>query len=380
MILMPWKFHNPTQIHFADGAVESLPLIVAGLAVERPIVVTTAGMMKRGLGTHLGRLFPSRSIPIVDHVNSNPSLTQLLSLKDICAAHQPDCIIAWGGGSVIDAAKVISSCLAAPTTWNLESALLHGQAWHGQQLIPVIAIPTTAGTGAEVTPFATVWDTEQQKKLSLAHPSMFPIVAIVDPQQLDGSPVDVLVSCGLDAISQAFESYWNRHATPITDRLALQSLEHSLPIFENLVSASPSVNDFTHIAEASLLAGICISQTRTALAHALSYPMTARFGVPHGLACGITLPAILRFNEEADSENKLLRLSQQLGHNSVESFAMKLDQLLQNAGTKSLMKRYIPQTDAILPFASEMVYPGRSDNNMRTAVVQDIEQILIRSL
>lgn len=377
---MSWKFYNPTQIHFAENAITTLPEIVAGLGAKKPLVLTTAGMVRRGLSQTIAQLFGARDVPIVDQVSSNPSIKQMQSLTALCASHQADAIIAWGGGSVIDAAKVLSACLAAPDSWSLENALLQGLAWHGQPMVPVIAIPTTAGTGAEVTPFATVWDTDRQKKLSLAHSDLFPRVAVVDPQLLHGSPADVLVSCGLDAISQALESYWNRNATPVTDLLAVESLQHSLPVIRSLSGSAPSASDFCHMAEASLLAGICISQSRTALAHAMSYPMTARFGVPHGLACGITLPAILRFNQVADSGGKLERLASILGYDSVEEFAQSLAQILDATGARNMMRIYVTRPEDVTPFASEMVYPGRSDNNLRAATVEEIQTILMHSI
>lgn len=373
---MSWSFHNPTRVIFGAGAVSMLQKQIESVGAKRPLVLTTSGMVHRGLKSKIDEIAPTNSWSIVDGIGSNPTLLDTEKLVEQCRTHNPDLIIAWGGGSVIDSAKVISAVLVAPSHWSLRASLVQSLPWHGMNVIPVIAIPTTAGTGAEVTPFATIWDSENRKKLSFANQAIFPRIAIVDPELLKGSPIDVLRSCGLDALCQALESIWNRNATPATDAWAQRATTLAMSALPGLLSAQPSELDFEQIAQASLLAGLCISQTRTALAHAMSYPMTARFGVPHGLACGITLPAIMRFNSEADSENRIHKTAQLNGFENPNAWAAALDDLLASTGAKSSLLAYIPRADMIIPFASEMLHPGRSDNNLRAAQMEDIVQIL----
>lgn len=134
------------------------------------------------------------------------------------------------------------------------------------------------------------------------------------------------------------------------------------------------------MAQASYLAGLSISQTRTAIAHAMSYPMIANFGVQHGLACGITLPALLRFNADVFGVVKMQGLVGELGIQTISDFGIQLENLLPTTKVKKYIHAYMNDVSLILPFASEMVYPGRSDNNIRSASVSEIEKILQQSL
>jgi alcohol dehydrogenase len=131
--------------------------------------------------------------------------------------------------------------------------------------------------------------------------------------------------------------------------------------------------------EASLLSGLAISQTRTALAHAISYPLTAHLGVPHGLACGFTLPALLAFNSKED-DGRLLALARQLGFSEIDAFHEGLDELLARLEVPAMMRRYVSSRAAALAFVPEMFTPGRSNNNLRTASASDVEGLLEASL
>jgi alcohol dehydrogenase len=127
--------------------------------------------------------------------------------------------------------------------------------------------------------------------------------------------------------------------------------------------------------EASLLAGLAIARTRTALAHSMSYPITARYGVPHGLACGFTLPAILEFNA-AEDDGRLADIASHLGLASTHALREALRQLLQSLGVTQALRQYIPSRAALLDLAPRMLTPGRADNNLRAATTEDVRQIL----
>ena len=162
------------------------------------------------------------------------------------------------------------------------------------EAIPLIAVPTTAGTGSEVTSWATVWDTEAAKKYSLARPDLFPTDAVVDPGLMVGMPRDLTISTGLDALSHALESLWNVNANPVSTSFAVTAAREVLetlgPLAQDL--GNPTLRD--RMARAATMAGLAFSNTRTALAHSLSYPITLHHGVPHGIACSFTLPGVMR--------------------------------------------------------------------------------------
>jgi alcohol dehydrogenase len=160
--------------------------------------------------------------------------------------------------------------------------------------IPLIAVPTTAGTGSEVTSWATVWDTENAKKYSLARSDLYPTHAVIDPELMRSLPLDQTISTGLDALSHALESIWNINLNPVSANFAVSAAKS---VMQHLVPLSKNLDDLvlrTHMAEAATTAGLAFSNTRTALAHSLSYPVTLHHGVPHGVACSFMLPDVMR--------------------------------------------------------------------------------------
>jgi alcohol dehydrogenase len=160
----------------------------------------------------------------------------------------------------------------------------------------MVAIPTTSGTGSEVTPFATVWDHEQHKKYSLAGEWVYPDVALLDASlTLTLSEEDTLYPA-LDAISHALESLWNKNCTPVSRAFAFQALVLSNKALPLVIKEPNNLNARRDLQNASVLSGLAISQTRTAIAHSISYPITSRLGVPHGLACSFILPKLLEIN------------------------------------------------------------------------------------
>jgi alcohol dehydrogenase len=195
-----------------------------------------------------------------------------------------------GGGSVIDTAKV-AACLLAEPSLNLKDLLID-PVGSPRPRIYLIAIPTTAGTGAEVTPFATVWDRGVEKKYSVIN--VAPDVAILDPGLTLSLPRQETIYTALDALSHALESLWNKNRTPESAVYAQESIEEICQALPQVLSAPGNYPARQQLQIAATLAGIAISQTRTAIAHAISYSLTAKYGVPHGLACSFTLAAIMR--------------------------------------------------------------------------------------
>jgi len=292
----------------------------------------------------------------------------------------PDCIVALGGGSSIDTAKGLARLLSQPAGATLAAHFRDGIAFDGGvAALPVVAIPTTAGTGAEVTPFGTIWDFGLGKKYSVTGADLYPAVAVLDPELTLDLPEDVTISSGLDAVSHALESTWNRNASPITLGLATKSLQFSLPALERLRADLRDIEARGAMMQASLLAGLAISQTRTALAHSISYPLTTTFNLPHGIACSFTLPALMEFNAEVD-DGRLLDLARATGHEDVDAFARRLRRTMRDAGVSALFRKYVEDSNACLDLVGDMFTPGRADNNMRSASVADVAQLLASSL
>jgi alcohol dehydrogenase len=371
-----WDMLATPRIVFGSGGVDDLPSIVAG---KRVLLVTSQGFTKRGVTQRISTAFGARLAGVMDRVGSNPDLDQINDEVSALKALQADALVAIGGGSAIDAAKALSVALAAPDGWTLRQHFDAGVPMPDVPFIPIYAVATTAGTGAEVTPFGTLWDRRNLKKLSIAHPRVLPKVAILDPSLTVSLPDDVTVSTGLDAISQGLESIWNLYATPVTMAWAIQSLRLSLPALPKLVKDPTNIALRSDMLAASMLAGLAIAHSRTALAHSMSYPLTSHFDVPHGLACSFTLPAILAFSAEAD-DGRLADAAQQLGFSSVQELELALGKLLRDLDMRKRLEAYVANLPDMLKVSSEMYLPARAGNLMRNADLSAIRKILETSI
>lgn len=289
-----WRYRNPVDVKFGAGVFDTLGTLLAGRAY---CLVTYDDANGGGVFADLARRVTAMAgAPAVTVRNIGPN-PDFVGLADSCrtyanATRPVEAIVALGGGSVMDAAKVLA---AASGDFNrVRRHLETGK--DGEQLgrTPIIAIPTTAGTGSEVTSWATVWDTGAMKKYSLARETLYPEIALVDPFLTVGLARAVTISTGLDALSHALESIWNVNANPVSGALAEVAAREVLDALPLLADDLGSRELRTRLARASLFAGLAFSNTHTALAHALSYHLTLHHGVPHGIACSFSLPMVMR--------------------------------------------------------------------------------------
>jgi alcohol dehydrogenase len=190
-------------------------------------------------------------------------------------------------------------------------------------------VPTTAGTGSEVTSWATVWDTENKKKYSLARPNLYPESAIIDPRLMLGVPKGLTVSTGLDALSHALESIWDVNSNPVSTNHAVFAAREVIECLPRLSRDIDNLELRSRMARASLFAGLAFSNTKTALAHSLSYHLTLHHGVVHGIACSFSLPAVMRsvIGRSADCDAALSRIFGSDLEASVDRLAATLTQL-----------------------------------------------------
>lgn len=284
-----WTYENPVKICFGNGALESVCDIIDG----RPFCLVTYD--ESYFNTLVLRLVASAGKPalIVNNITPNPDFNTLVESCRLFAESASDdmVIVAIGGGSVIDAAKVLAASNNGfePVRSYLET----GKGENQLGAYPIIAIPTTAGTGSEVTQWATVWDTDSQIKYSLSRHTLYPTYAIVDPELMLELPKAFTISTGLDALSHALESIWNRNSNPVSANHAVFAATEIITILPKLAGDLGNIELRSRIARASLFAGLAFSNTKTALAHSVSYPITLKYKVPHGLACSFSLPMVL---------------------------------------------------------------------------------------
>ncbi len=229
----------------------------------------------------------------------NPKLVDVEKGLALCQAAPPDLVIAVGGGTAIDMAKMIAIFAEADQS-PLE--YVEGRAKLEAKTIPLIALPTTAGSGSQATHFSAVY--VEKTKYSVAHPSMLPDVALVDPDFLNALPKHVAAASGLDALNQGIESFWSIHATDASRVKAQEAIKLA---WAHLPAMVLHRDDDARLAmaQAAHLAGEAINVTKTTAPHAISYPITAHFGVPHGHAVGLVLPGILAYNAGVQEEDCL---------------------------------------------------------------------------
>ncbi len=363
--LVLWRHHQPLSI---TGGQDALAMLTTCLPSSGNIlIVTSAGFTRRGATQRLAQLIGPDRVLVCDTISPNPELDRLDALalryrdQDIAA------LVAIGGGSALDAGKVLGVTLKARGATPLDRHFRQGLSGDWTARIPVIAIPTTSGTGAEATPFATVWDSRTKKKHSLAHDHVLPTHALLVPELTLELPRRETLHSGLDAISHALESLWNRNRTPVSAAYAWHALALAGEALPVVLEQPQNLAMRTRMQQAGLLAGMAISQTRTAIAHAISYPLTIHFGVPHGLACGFTLSALI--------ERQMQFLA-----DSREALAMRTVQTVLNSlRLPEEMRHYVVEADVVGCLA-EMFHPERATNFITEMREAYVEEILRKSL
>jgi phosphonate metabolism-associated iron-containing alcohol dehydrogenase len=287
-----WQYHNPVAVHFGAGCIDGLPRLLAG---RRATLVTFPEAAGLGLTSRLERLLGRSLVAIVDRTQPNPDVDGLADLyRDFWARPDPgEILIAVGGGSVLDTAKALMVGTADGSFEALIALLATGGPFTPHRIKPLIAIPTTAGTGSEVTPWATIWDRGAGKKYSLHLRETWAEAALVDPALTLSLPAGATLAAGLDALSHALESIWNVNANPVSDTHAVTAARAALATLPALVGDLGNLELRRRMSLAALQAGLAFSNTKTALAHSISYDMTLRHGLPHGIACSFTLPIVL---------------------------------------------------------------------------------------
>lgn len=373
--MQPWSFHNPVNVHF--GA-QCRKVLTEKLAGQRLLVVTTArGRAQFTADPILGSM--QADLTWVDTISPNPGLIETQALIDMGSGQTFNAVLAFGGGSAMDAAKALAAALTPSLACRDLATLITQPSTHlDQALLPIHAVSTTSGTGAEVTPFATIWDHENRRKLSLASPRLFPQTAVVDPELTYSLPKEATLSTGLDALNQAFESVWNRNRTPMTTLLAARAIGMAMKAIPRLYRSLEDHSARAMIAEASLLSGMSISQTRTAICHAMSYPLTAHFGISHGMACAFTMGAVAE-QVLKNSPGPLVEVAALCGQEDAAALVADLHALLDYLDVSSRCRALLPEAGEVLALRGEMQTPGRSDNFILTIDHDELCRIIEKS-
>ncbi len=287
-------FRTTKRILFGLGAVEKTGTEAQLLKAKKVLIVTDPGVIQAGLLQHVEKSLQSAGLPfaIFDGVEADPRIEVVEKSVEKAKKEGIDLIIGFGGGSSLDIAKITS--IMVTNQGKIDS--FFGVDLVPNSGLPVMLIPTTAGTGSEVTPIAILSDTREKLKKGIVSPTLFPEVAIVDPKLTVGLPPSVTAFTGMDALTHAIEAYASINATGLSDLLAFRAMEllsknirMAFAHGENLVARS-------NMMEGSLLAGIAFANAGVGAVHAFAYPLGGEFHLAHGLTNTLMLPYLMRYN------------------------------------------------------------------------------------
>ncbi|MBL0722120.1 MAG: phosphonoacetaldehyde reductase [Sulfurovum sp.] len=284
-----FTYYMPTKIVYANNSLEDIDKYING---RKTILVSSRGFEKRGLIQKI-KSMTNYIVDVIVDVKSHPEFKDLEKLYEQIDKNKFELIVAVGGGSVLDASKFFSVYHKKRDARLVTDMIKSKVSKTNYKTLPIISIPTTSGTGSEITPWATIWDMDEKKKYSLHLGDLFSEVAIYDPVLTLSVPLDITIQTGLDTLSHALESIWNKNASPITINYAVKSAKL---VMDNLVLLCNNLDSLKYrdnMMRACMYAGLAFSNTQTAIAHAMSYYITAHKGINHGIACSFTLPMLI---------------------------------------------------------------------------------------
>lgn len=376
------QYYNPVSLHVGAESVEALASVLTARHrdARRVLLLTRGGQAEQHEGLR-GLMDALRGKEVVrkELQLANPDLTDMLALLKELGGFDFDLIVAVGGGSVLDAAKSLSAMhrMELHTIEALRSAVTEGMYREQERMTPWIGIPTTSGTGSEVTSWATLWDSELGCKYSVADERLYAEAALILPELTVSMPLRLSAVTGLDALCHAAEAYWAVRTNPISRGYALQAIERIRSSLPRLKDDPDDLGVRRQLSLGSLFAGLAFSNTKTTACHSISYPLTLQYGIEHGVAASLTLAEVLKINLAAvEDPEPLLRAFGAKDPDEVQRF---LFELYRHYGIPSRLSQYGADAASIPAIADRAYTKGRMDNNPVTIEKERVEDIL-RSL
>ena len=318
-----FTFSIPQKIIVGKGALEKVGQISVDLDGKHAFIISGPNLEKMGIVSKVEGLLNEVSIDADSYTNieANPSVTTVEKAAKAFIESKADYIVALGGGSPLDVAKAV----AVVAKYGGSITDYEGAHKVPGKVIPMIAIPTTAGTGSEVTAFSVITDHIRDYKLTVFSYELIPNYAILDPNLIMTTPASVAAACGIDAFIHAEESYISRDASPFTEAMSEKAMELIGRSIRAFVADRENQKAAEDMLVGSLFAGIAFSWARLGNVHAMSHPVSAYFDVPHGVANGILLPTIVNYNSSVD-EGKYLKIYNYISEEPVtkEQFQPKM--------------------------------------------------------
>ena len=291
-----YDFFCPVRLMAGEQALEQLPDELMALGARRPLLLTDKGVGGSGLATLLANVLAEGGLPVAAIWDEIPADSSTAVVERIATRWRElgcDSLVALGGGSVIDTAKAVNILVTLGGELLLDHA---GAGCLTRPLNPLAAVPTTAGTGSEVTLVAVIRDEGSGRKVPFTSPFLLPQLAVLDPRLTRGLPLPITAATAMDAMTHAIEAFIGNAKNPVSDALALMAVEKIAYALPQVLSNPQDKRLRLQLAEGSTLAGMAFSNSMVGLVHALGHSLGARCHLPHGLCMNLFLPTVLDYN------------------------------------------------------------------------------------
>lgn len=371
-----FSFSIPQDIIVGKGSLAKLPEVAKKLGGSHGFIISGPHLNKMGIVRSCADALESVGIKVDAYTETegNPSVETVDKATNAFKESGADFIIALGGGSPMDVAKAVG----VVAKYGGSITEYEGGGKVPGDIIPLIAIPTTAGTGSEVTAFSVITDHSRNYKLTVFSYKLIPSYAILDPNLLTTAPVSVAAACGIDALVHALEAYISKDASPFSDAMAEKALELIGKNIRRYVADRTDIEAAEGMLAGSLFAGIAFSWARLGDVHAMSHPVSAFFNVPHGVANAILLPTIVEYNALADY-GKYLKIHNYISktpvlENEFEPFMLVdlLEELNGQLGIPASLGEVGVTADKFDAMAEDAMKSGNIAVNPRSTTKQDV--------
>lgn len=369
-------YFNPVKICQGKGCLAKLPDLLQSLAADKGkdvlLIVWSEVVLENKVMCELVAENNGYKVHPLIFRASNPSVQDLFSVYERTRKLDLGCVVGVGGGSVLDVAKSLC-CLHDLDLANIDElrTAITDKRFTAHKM-PWIGIPTTAGTGSEVTCWATIWDPEIEVKRSVESKENYAYAALIDPELSASLPLSLAVSSALDAVAHAVESYWAKASNCVSKALALSAIREIMTHIDGLFDNDFAAHDA--MAKGSMLAGLAFSNTKTTACHSISYPLTMHYRIPHGVAVSMLLAPVFKLNVREIEDPKALLDA--LGVKDADEFKERINGLLNRASIKSSLKQWGADESDIEALVPLCITKGRADNNPVLLTNENITAIL----
>ncbi|AGK95965.1 iron-containing alcohol dehydrogenase family protein [Clostridium pasteurianum] len=358
---MDWFYKQPVKIIFGIDKVKDLYNILKDLNYKNGLLVCGPSFAENGAAEKILDYSKGLITKIFSNIVPNPTVDNVDNCADVIRKNNIGFVLALGGGSPIDCAKAAASLCKTEDS----IVLYHNQEKKfGKEHIPLIAVPTTSGTGSEVTAVSVLTNPHIGRKAPLASENFYPEYAIVDPTLTLTVPKQITASTGLDVLSHALEGFWSKDHQPICDALALHAASLVFKYLEKAYINGEDIEAREKMSEASLIAGLAFGLPKTTGSHACSFPLTNIYKLPHGEACAFTLDYFTRINAEAE-DGRVNDFAKQLGFKDANDMADRIKELKFSMNMKVSLQDAGIRDEEVETLAELSIHPNLLNNPVK---------------